>query len=42
MRDEEADTRRDLTKIETKSALSGRTMKQITKEAEESQTALLK
>jgi DNA ligase D-like protein (predicted 3'-phosphoesterase) len=41
MRDEEADSRRNLTKIETKSALSGRTMKQITEEAEESQTALL-
>lgn len=37
MRDEEADTRRDLTKIETKSVLSGRTMKQITKEAEASE-----
>ena len=37
MREEEADTRRDLTKIETKSVLSGRTMKQITKEAEASQ-----
>jgi hypothetical protein len=37
MRDDEADTRRDLTKIETKSVLSGRTMKQITKEAEASQ-----
>jgi hypothetical protein len=40
MRDEEADSRRNLAKIETKSALSGRTMKQIREEAEESQTAL--
>ena len=41
MRDEEADSRRNLAKIETKSALSGRTMKQIKEEAEESRTALL-
>jgi DNA ligase D-like protein (predicted 3'-phosphoesterase) len=42
MRDEEADFRRNLAKIETKSALSGRTMQQIREAtAEESQTALL-
>jgi hypothetical protein len=41
MRDEEADSRRNPAKIETKSALSGRTMKQIKEEAEESRTALL-
>jgi DNA ligase D-like protein (predicted 3'-phosphoesterase) len=41
MRDEEADSRRNLAKIETKSALSGRTMKQIKEEAEESRTAVL-
>jgi len=41
MRDEKADSRRNPAKIETKSALSGRTMKQIKEEAEESRTALL-
>ncbi|MFY9984547.1 MAG: DNA polymerase ligase N-terminal domain-containing protein [Chthoniobacterales bacterium] len=41
MRDEEADSRRNLSKIETKSALSGRTMKQIREEAEASQGSLL-
>jgi DNA ligase D-like protein (predicted 3'-phosphoesterase) len=40
MRDEEADSLRNPAKIETKSALSGRTMKQIKEEAEESRTAL--
>jgi len=40
MRDEEADSRRNPAKIETKSALSGRTMNQIKEEAEESRTAL--
>jgi hypothetical protein len=42
MRDEETDSLRNPAEIETKSALSGRTMKQIKEEAEESQTALLK
>ena len=34
MRDEKVEPRRDLTKVETKSALSGRTMKEIREEEE--------